>query len=415
MSLEYANEPVNQIDGYSELKNSHDELCETVEQFRQANDERLNAIQKKQADDVLMNEKLERLDRAVRRLSNSGYRPDLAYGQQGSAELDPAVHMESKAALTSYVRSGDSSLLESVEYKSLSTNHDGDGGFLVPDYMEAQLDAKLAENSAMRQLANVIDVAQGSHLNFVSPNGEFAASWVGENAERVSSDTPNFQEIRINFYEIFANPAASQRFLEDAAVDVENWIVQSLAQKFAKTENEAFIVGTGYDSPKGILKYPMHISGTASPTGSIAAMKSGLANALPSNPLDFLIDFTTNLPSQYRSNAVWLMNASTLASLRRLKDNEGRYIWQPSLVLGQPSSLLGFPVYEEGFMQDIGSGKFPIAFGDMKAGYTIVRRKGMSVLRDPYSAKPFVSFYTTRRLGAAVVDFDAFQLVKIAA
>lgn len=333
--------------------------------------------------------------------------------QPRAAHWGAEAPLQASAFVADYLRAGDYSRLALPETKSFATTPDRDGGYLVPEYLEIRLEEKIQELSPIRRLAQEIVVSHGSRVQIVRNRSGFEASWVTEKEARSATTTPDFVEQSINLHELYACPMASQRFLDDTAIDVEGWIVASVATAFAAAEARAFIHGDGVDQPLGVLRAPQRASGAQAGEG-VFVEASGDANGLSDKPFDRLIDFMSGLDARYRTHAVWLMNASTLSVLRRIKDGDGNYIWQPSAQLGQASQLLGFPVIEDAMMPSITAGGLPIAFGDIGAAYTVIRRQGLSVLRDPYSMKPNVAFYATRRVGGAVTNMDAVRLLKIA-
>jgi HK97 family phage major capsid protein len=259
-------------------------------------------------------------------------------------------------------------------------------------------------------------VRQVSALTYKKPfatNG-FAAGWVGETASRPQTDNAVLAELSFPAMELYAMPAASQTLLDDSAVDIDRWIAEEVESAFAAQETTAFINGDGVNKPTGFLT-PTKVAESSWGWGSIGFVPSGAAGAFAaSNPVDPLLDLVYALKSGYRQNARFVLNRRTQAALRKLKDSSGHYIWQPPAQAGGDASLLGFAVTEAEDMPNIAANSHSIAFGDFKRGYLIVDRIGVNVLRDPYSAKPYVLFYTTKRVGGGVQDFDAIKLMKFA-
>lgn len=402
MSLEYASLPL--VPAQPEEGPSVTALQQAFEEFKQVNEQKLASLAVKAEPDVILTEKLDRLEKRITSLSASLARPPVSAAED-------YFDGEAKSAVLSYIRGGDLNQISSLAYKFDSTSG-VQGGYLVPQYLEARLNSEMETISPFRSLANKIEVNQGNNVKIIRDIGNFGAVWAGETQARQDTPTPSFSEEQINIYEIYARPAASQQFLEDAGIDVEAWITSRLAERFTEVEDGAFIAGDGVNKPLGILRSGFRNIGSAYSQTPVA-VPTLTEKTLPLKPFDFLIEFTIGLPTRYRANASWLMNASTLAALRQVKDNEGNYIWQPSPQAGRPSQLLGFPVYEQQFMHDVKAGSFPIAFGDIRSGYTIATRRGLSILRDPYSSKPLVIFYATRRVGGKIVDYDAIQLVRV--
>ena len=253
---------------------------------------------------------------------------------------------------------------------------------------------------------------------------EEAASggWVGEKASRADTNTPGVGEQTIEVFEQYAQPKATQRLLDDAEVDIEAWLAGKIADILTRTENTAFVSGNGVNKPKGFLGYASAAVTTADASrdwGKLQYIATGAAGAFASPnasasrlPADVLIDLIQATKPLYRANGRFAMNRATAGAVRKLKDGDNNYLWQPSIVAGQPDQLLGYPVSELEDMPDIASNTFSIAFGDFRRGYQVIDRQGIRVLRDPYTEKPFVKFYTTKRVGGDVTDFDAIKLLK---
>jgi HK97 family phage major capsid protein len=302
-----------------------------------------------------------------------------------------------------------------VELKSFAGNVAADGGFAIPREIDAEIDKTLRSISPIRAVANVVRVGSAGYRKLVTTNG-VASGWASEVAARATTNTPVFNEIVPSFGELYANPAATQAMLDDAQFDVEAWLADEIAMQFAKAEGSAFVNGDGVDKPKGFLSYTTASTSDATRAfGQLQYVASGLAGGLPTTgPENKLLDLVHALRAPYRQNAVWVMNSTTLATIRKFKTADGAFIWMPGLVTGQPDTLLGYPVIESEDMPDIAANTLPIAFGNFKAGYLIAERSETNILRDPYSNKPYVNFYATKRLGGAVSNSEAIKLLKIA-
>jgi len=239
-----------------------------------------------------------------------------------------------------------------------------------------------------------------------------AVGWVGETDVRAETDAGQLAELQFPTMELYAMPAATQSLLEDSVVDIDQWIATEVEAAFAEQEGAAFVTGDGVNKPRGFLDYPT-ADETAWSWGNIGYVATGNDGVLPaSDASDVLIDTVYALKAGYRQNATWVMNRKTQAAVRKLKDADGNYLWQPPAASGQAASLMGFNLVEAEDMPDIATDTMAMAFGDFQRGYLVVDRTGVSVLRDPYSAKPYVLFYTTKRVGGGVQDFDAIKLVK---
>lgn len=393
-----------------------DEFMTSFEAFKESNNERLAQIEARVSPDVVSVEKMERINRALdeqkRRMDElliKGRRPHLgANARQGSAYAG-----EHKAAFDAYVRRGETHGLSAIEAKALSVQSDPDGGYLVPDETEREIGRRLADISPIRAIAAVRQVSGSVYKKPFATTGA-AVGWVGEVDARPQTTTPNLAELQFPTMELYAMPAASSTLLDDSVVNIDEWIAQEVQTAFAEQEGAAFVDGDGTNKPRGFLDYPKVDNGSWS-WGNMGFLATGVAGDFPaSNPSDKLIDLVYALRSPYRANAHWVMNRSTQGEIRKIKDGDGNYIWQPASQPGGNAALMGFPIAEAEDMPNTDSGAYAIAFGDFSRGYLIVDRLGVRVLRDPYTAKPYVLFYTTKRVGGGVQDFDAIKLLKFA-
>jgi HK97 family phage major capsid protein len=320
---------------------------------------------------------------------------------------------ERSAFVESYLRKG---LEAGVELKALSGTSDAAGGYAVPEEIDAEIDRLLTSISPIRAIANVVKVGTAGYRKLVTAGGT-PSGWVSEVAARPETDTPTFVEIAPPFGELYANPAASQTMLDDAAFDVEAWLASEIATEFARAEGQAFVSGSGVNRPKGFL--------TGTPTdqpdgirafGTLEYVPTGVAGGFPpGDQTDTLIDLVQALRPPYRQGAVFVMNSATASTIRKFKSSTGALLWQPSLTAGQPNTLLGYPVVEAEDMPDVAAGSLSIAFGNFKAGYLIAERTETQILRDPFTHKPFVHFYATKRIGGQVSNSEAIKLLKFGA
>lgn len=311
-----------------------------------------------------------------------------------------------------YLRKG---LETGIETKRFSISTASEGGLAVPLEIDQQIEQQLRTLSPIRQIATVVKVGSANYRKLVAVGG-FASGWVSETGARPETATPTFVEVAPPMGELYANPAATQPMLDDAMFDVEAWLAREVAAEFARAEGIAFVNGTGTNQPRGFLNYPTANAPDATrPWGTIQHLPSGAAGAFPaSNPADRLIDLVHALRTPYRQGAVWVMNSNTLSVIRKFKDSTGNFIWQPGVGEGQPATLLGYPVVEVDAMPDIAANSLSIAFGQFSSAYLVAERGETTVLRDPYSNKPFVHFYATRRVGGAVVNSEAIKLMRFA-
>jgi len=278
------------------------------------------------------------------------------------------------------------------------------------------IDATLKSISPIRAIANVVRTGSAGYRKLVASGG-FASGWASETGARAETTTPVFNEIAPPRGELFANPAASQAMLDDAMFDVEGWLAQEIANEFARAEGAAFVSGDGTNKPKGFLAYATsNLADATRAFGTLQHVATGAAGAFAaSNPADKLIDLVQALRAPYRQGASFVMNAATLAAIRKFKTSDGAFLWQPGLSVGQPATLLGYPVVESADMPDIAADSLSIAFGNFHAGYVIAERSETSILRDPFSNKPFVHFYAVKRIGGAVTNSEAIKVMKFAA
>ena len=394
-----------------ESQDVYEAMMRTFEDFKSENDARLKAVEMR-GGDVIADEKVARIDAALTaqqqrldELALKSARPALG---ADSARHGFTAH---KSAFDSYIRSGESAGLRQIETKAMSVGSSPDGGYLVPEETETEIGKRLMDLSPMRSICATRVISGGIYRKPFMTSGP-ATGWVGETAARPQTGSPVLDELSFPAMELYAMPAATATLLEDSAVNIDDWLAGEVELTFAMQEGAAFVSGDGSNKPKGLLAYPM-VANNAWAWGNIGYVPTSVAGGFPaSNPSDVLIDLVYGLRSGYRQNATFVMNRKTQSSVRKFKDGNGAYIWQPAAVAGGRSSLIGFPLLEAEDMPDVAAGSLSIAFGDFRRGYLIVDRQGVRVLRDPYSSKPYVLFYTTKRVGGGVQDFDAIKLLK---
>lgn len=322
-----------------------------------------------------------------------------------------------KAAILGYVRRGDNG--HDVDTKSLSSLAAPDGGYFVTADQNGRIVTRIREHSPLRQYANVQTITTGE-LEGVIDRDEADAGWTSEMAPRGDTGTPRVGKWKIPVHEMYANPKATQTLLDDAGIDVEMWLQNKIADRMARLEQYAFVLGNGAGKPKGFANYFGTSVVTADETrafGKVQKMKTGGAGfkAAPDGG-DVFIDLAMEMRPEYMTNAVWGMNRRTLAAVMKIKDSNGAYIWQPDFTKGAAGTILGAPV-ERGFdhMDAVGNGNYPVVLADFNEAYQIVDRQGVRILRDNLTAKPFVQFYTTRRVGGDVVNTDAIKVIQTSA
>jgi HK97 family phage major capsid protein len=383
-----------------------DALMRTFEEFKAANDVRLAAIENRRAD-VLLEEKVERIDRALSEQKSLIERAALA-GRRPAMASEPAVS-EHKSAWNAYLRRGDIAALRAFETKALSVGSDPDGGYVAPPELDRMIETRLRQVSPMRAIATVRTT--GANV-FKKPVSITAAGtgWIGETGARPQTTTTTLALLEFPAAELYANLAATQTLLDDSFVNLEEWIASEVEEAFAGQERAAFVSGDGTEKPKGFLAYEL-VADASHVWGKIGYITTGVDGGFAAtNPADKLIDLIYTPKAQFRQNGRFAMNRKTVSAVRKLKDADGHYIWSPENNGG--SSLLGYPIAEIEDMPDIATDACAIAFGDFARGYLIVDRAGVRVLRDPYSAKPYVLFYVTKRVGGGVQNFDAIKALK---
>ncbi|MEL6959877.1 MAG: phage major capsid protein [Pseudomonadota bacterium] len=321
-----------------------------------------------------------------------------------------SVEAPHQKAFEDYLRSGNDDGLRGLELegKSMSTAVAADGGYLVDPVTSETVQSVLASTASIRAIANVVNVEATSY-DVLIDHADMGAGWATETGSANETDTPQIDRITIALHELSALPKASQRLLDDSAFDIEGWLAGRIADKFARSEAAAFINGDGIDKPAGIMTAPT-VDNDVWAWGNLGYVVTGADGAFAG--ADALIDLVYALGAEYRANGTFVMNSKTAGAVRKLKDNDGRFLWSDGLTAGEPARLLGYPVMIAEDMPDIGTDATAIAFGDFGAGYTVAERPDLRVLRDPFSAKPHVLFYATKRVGGAISDYAAIKLLK---
>ncbi|HHM7130942.1 TPA: phage major capsid protein [Pseudomonas aeruginosa] len=393
-----------------DVKQVAEELGAKFDEFKQKNDKRVEALEAEKGKLVeqveTLNEKLGQLDDM-----KSALEKELA-GMKRPDGTGTKAASEHKAAFMQFVRKGIDTGLGELQAKALQIGVDADGGYAVPEELDRNIIELQRDESPMRQVCNQITVGTPDYKRLVNLGGA-GSGWVGETAPRPETSTPTLAQINAVMGELYANPQATQTSLDDMFFDAEGWLNSEVGREFSEKEGSAFLLGDGVNKPKGLLAYPFAVAGDKTrPYGTLQRLVSGNAGALNG---DNLIDLVQAVKAGYRRAGVWMMNNLTVAYVRKLKDSEGNYLWRPGLEVGQPSSLLGYGITENEDMPDIAADANALAFGDFKRAYTIVDRIGTRVLRDPYTNKPYVGFYTTKRVGGMLVDSQAVKVLTLSA
>lgn len=312
-------------------------------------------------------------------------------------------------AMNAYIRNGDDDGLRGLEMesKALSSAVNSDGGFLVDPQTSDRVKSVLNATASIRAIATVVQVEATSYDVLVD-HTDLAAGWATESSAVGETGTPQIDRITIPLHELSALPKASQRLLDDSAFDIEGWLAGRIADKFSRAEAQAFISGDGIDKPKGLLAHDK-IDNDVWTWGNIGYVPTGVDGEVTA---DSVVDLVYALGAQYRAQASFVMNSKTAGRVRKLKDLDGRFLWTDGLGQREPARLMGYPVLVAEDMPDVDAGSFSLAFGDFAAGYTVAERPDLRILRDPFSAKPHVLFYATKRVGGDVSDFAAIKLLK---
>lgn len=396
-----------------EIKQLVEELNQAFVEHKVKNDQRLSEIQKKGYADPTLEDQVDRVAKEIQNLTEVKERLERVetkldrpiLGRHDGEKVDPLCR-ERKEAVVHYLRKGEG-FLTPQEIKLLATDSDPDGGYWMTSEISQQAIEKVYESSPMRNIATVETISTDA-LEIPEDLNEADSGWTSERSARTETNTPQIGVRRIPVHELYAMPKATQTLLDDSRIDVESWLSMKIADKMSRIENSAFINGDGVGKPRGILTYS---SGTKNP-GQVQQIKSGNASSLTADGLRTLF---YALKSPYVPNARWLMSRSAIEEVSKLKDSSGSYIWQPGFQEGEPQTLLGHPIERMEDMPQVAANSLSVAFGDFRQTYTIVDRMGLRVLRDPFSSKPFVLFYTTKRTGGDVANFESFAIQKTAA
>jgi HK97 family phage major capsid protein len=388
-------------------------FCEGFEAFKEENDLRISQIERHGAADPLTTEKLARIENTLdtQQRITSQLAVKAARSPLGDAVYTSPRNLEHKAAFDSFMRTGDTRRMLKLEEKALSVGSGQDGGYTVPPEVEANVNRLLKAISPIRSIAGIRTVSTSLYKRPFATSGA-DSGWVAETAARPQTLTPVLAELQFPTMELYAMPAASNTILDDSIVNVEEWLAEEIRIAFALQEGTAFVTGDGINKPKGFLSYTA-VAQASWTWGNLGYVATGVAGAFPAtNQGDKLLDLIYSVKAPYRANGTFVMNRTTQGAVRKMKDGQGNYLWQPAAKPGETPSLMGYAVAECEDMPDIAANSLSIAYGDFNRGYLIVDRAGIRVLRDPYSAKPYTLFYTTKRVGGGVQDFDAIKLLK---
>lgn len=402
----------------NEVHSATDTLARAFEEYKSVNDVRLNDIERRGTVDVVVEDKLRRMDDALNRLQDdiSGVKTAMRRPSKAMCMNVDEGDGEYKSAFMRYVAKGAEQDVQGLQAKDMRVISDQQGGYMVPTEISDRIVSRQFEATPMRQLATVMSISSEA-VEMLRDTNEAEAQWVSELGSRDDTDQGAIGRIRIPVHELHAQPKATQKLLDDAMVNVEEWLVSRVSNKFARRENTAFVGGDGVGQPRGFLSYTTQATADESRSwGVLEHVATGSDGAFSSsNGADVLITLMNKLRAGYLPKATWLMPRSIVDAIRKFKESgTGAYIWQPSLQAGSPATLLGYPIVLAEDMPAMSSGSLSVAFGNFEEGYTIVDRIGLRVLRDPYTSAPFVKFRCSKRVGGDVVNFEAIKLLRFA-
>ncbi|MBV8061580.1 MAG: phage major capsid protein [Alphaproteobacteria bacterium] len=404
----------------SEVRSASETLARAFEEYKSVNDRRLEEIERRGSADVLLSEKLSRMDNSINNMQDDITNVKAAMRRPGKAllgEMRGEGNSAYKQAFLNYIAKGNEVDLSSLQTKALEVINNGEGGFMVPPEMSDRIVTRQFDTTPMRQLATVMTISSDA-VEMLRDTNEPSASWISELGVPSDTNDGGIGRIRIPVHELYAQPKATQKLLDDAVLNVEEWLINKVAAKFSRAENNAFVVGDGIGMPRGFTSYTAQaVSDSTRSWGVLQYVPTGVNGAFAtSSPADVLFDLVYQLRVGYHPKASFIMPRAVSDMIRKFKENTTQaYIWQPGLQQGQPSTLLGFPVYLGEDMPPVATGSYSLAFGNFEEGYTIVDRTGMQILRDPYTGAPFIKFRCTKRTGGDVVNFEAIKLLKFSA
>lgn len=429
-----------------ELKKVIEELGRAFEEFKQAVTQQLAEVKAGRGVEATLNDKIEKLSDALTTLQSQKdeiekklNRPNIGHevsvdeqkcvvifnaeikahaaasGQASPGDVSVEQYRAYKQAFNVWARKGDK-FLSGDEQKALQVGVDADGGYLCPPDLTGRIVQKLFDLSPIRQIADV-QLISGGALEGIEDTGEADAGWTGETSTRSETNTPTIGKYSIPAEEMYAEPRATQKLLDDAVFDVESWLSAKVADKLARVEGAAYVVGNGVSKPRGFTTYTTAATADASRTwGQLEHVDTGAnGDFAASNPADKLFDLEAAFKPGYLAGANWVTRRSVIVKVRKFKGSDNNYLWQPGLQAGKPATLIGYPITMAEDMPALATNSLSMALGNFKLGYQIVDRFGVRILRDPFTAKPYVKFYTTKRTGGAVVHFEAIKFLRFTA
>lgn len=397
------------------VKEILEQIRKSFEEYKKTNDARFEELKKGTGNAGEFETKLSKIESDLQKKEKQLSDLEAKMNRPGFAGVSPEEQAKAdhKKAFDLFVRKGITDGLADLQIKAVQVGVDADGGYAVPEEMSHTIYSMLQAESPMRAICGVRTVGTEDIKQLVDIGG-VNSGWVAETDSRPATNSPQLAVVTPTFGEIYAMPSATQKAIDDIFFNVESWLSESIAREFAKQENIAFTTGNGTNKPKGLLAVTMATtSDDTRALGTFQYLKTGVAADMPAtNPSDLLIDLITALKSRYYGNSRFMMNRQTLATIRKWKDNQNNYLWQPGLQSGEPNSILGFPYTYNDDMPSIGANAFCVAFGDFREAYIILDRIGIRLLRDPYTNKPYVNFYVTKRVGNMILNSEAVKFIK---
>lgn len=392
-----------------------EELGAKFTEFTKKNDKRFEAVESEKSSlagsvETLV-EEVKTLQKAKDDVESQLTAIQLKGSRLGSTDLNND-QIEHKEAFGNFMRKGQDDGLAQLEQKALSVGTNADGGFAVPEELDRNIIQLLRDGTPMRQACHVMSIGGSDYKKLVNKGGA-SSGWVGEEVARPATGTPTLAQIAPFMGEIYANPQATQQMLDDSFFNVEDWLANEVQTEFSEKENTAFTLGDGTNKPKGFLAYATDLAGDK--TRAFGTLQHRESLAIGSVGADDVVKLIFALKAAYRNGANFMGSTDLLSELMVLKDGNGQYLWRAGLEIGESSTLRGYKYVENEDMPEVAAGALPLSFGNFKRGYTIVDRMGTRVLRDPFTNKPFVGFYTTKRVGGFVTDSQAIKLLKIKA
>lgn len=407
-----------------EILNAIETSNRAFEEFKKVNDARIEELKKggvtadMQAKMAAIQADMAEQKRVIEDMEAKAKRPHFGADDR---EINQA-EAEHKQAFNSFMRKGKTDGLADLEAKAYawSTNSGADGGYAVPKVIDATIDALAVNVSPIRALAQVVQVSTTDYHKLVNKHGT-ASGWVGETDARPATNTSVLADIKPTMGELYANPQATQQMLDDVFFNAEQWLAEEVALEFARAEGAAFITGDGTNKPTGFLAGATAATADSSRAfGTIEHIATGTSGAWKTlsatvNPADDLFTVVSKMKAAYRAGSSWVTNKALLFEIMAFKDYQGRYVFNPTTAPGVADTILGYPVVEAEDIAAKGANSLSLAFGNFKLGYLIVDRIGTRVVRDPFSNKPYIGFYTTKRVGGALINSEAIKVLKFSA